>query len=76
MKPIKCMLGMHSYSQASAEVNVTDIRHGYLICRVRNCCINCGTAFEDIVPIPFPEWLSIDRAKMDGERKNDEQHTD
>lgn len=56
MKPIKCMLGMHSYSQASAEV--TDLRFGYMICRVRNCCVNCGKAFEDLVVIPLPEWLS------------------
>ena len=56
MKPVKCMLGMHSYSQASAEV--IDERNGYLICQVRNCCVNCGKAIEDIIPIPLPEWLS------------------
>lgn len=58
MKNIKCLLGMHSYSQASAEVKATDFRLGYMICRVRNCCVNCGKAFEDLVVIPLPEWLS------------------
>ena len=58
MKPVKCMLGMHLYSLASAEVKVVYERSGYLICRVRNCCVNCGKAMEDIIPIPFPEWLS------------------
>lgn len=56
---------MHSYSDASLDVKVTDVRPGHLICRVRNCCVNCGKAFEDIVPIPIPEWLSIDEARMD-----------
>lgn len=58
MKNIKCLLGMHSYSQVSAEVKVVDERSGYLICRVRNCCVYCGKAMEDIIPIPLPEWLS------------------
>lgn len=58
MKNIRGLLGMHSYSQASAEVKVVDERHGYLICRVRNCCVYCGKAMEDIISIPFPEWLS------------------
>ena len=58
MKPIKCLLGMHSYSQAFAEVKIADERSGYLICRVRNCCVYCGKAMEDIIAIPFPEWLS------------------
>ena len=58
MKNIKCLLGMHSYSQASAELKAIDERDGYLICRVRNCCVCCGKAREDIIPIPFPEWLS------------------
>lgn len=58
MKNIKCLLGMHSYSQASAEVKVVDERRGYLICRVRNCCVCCGKPMEDIISIPFPEWLS------------------
>lgn len=64
MKSIKCLLGMHSYSQASAEVKVVDKRYGYLVCRVRNCCIRCGKSFEDIIPIPIPEWLNCG-AKMD-----------
>lgn len=64
MKSIKCLLGMHSYSQVSAEVKVVDKRYGYLVCRVRNCCIRCGKSFEDIIPIPIPEWLNRE-AKMD-----------
>ena len=59
MKNIKCLLGMHEYCLASAEVKVADVRHGYLICRVNNCCIRCGKPMEDIIPIPIPEWLSI-----------------
>lgn len=55
MKRIKCLLGMHSYSQASTRV--VDEKYGYLICRVCNCCVYCGKVREDIIPIPFPKWL-------------------
>lgn len=58
MRNIKCLLGMHTYSDAFLELKVVDERSGHLICRVRNCCLNCGKTFEDIVSIPLPEWLS------------------
>lgn len=58
MKNIKCLLGMHSYSDAFLELKVVDERDGHLICRARNCCVNCGEAYEFIVSIPFPKWLS------------------
>lgn len=57
MKNIMCLLGNHVYSQASAEVNAVDERNGYLICRVRNCCLRCGKPYEDIICIPIPKWL-------------------
>lgn len=64
MKRIKCLLGMHEYSQVSSEVKVVDERHGYLICRVRNCCVNCGKPYEDIIPIPIPKWLSVNKDEV------------
>ena len=57
MKNIMCLFGKHVYSQASAEVNAVDERDGYLICRVRNCCLRCGKPYEDIICIPIPKWL-------------------
>lgn len=57
MKDIRCVLGCHAYSQAETKVKVVDEREGYLIARVNACCIRCGKSYEDIVAIPFPEWL-------------------
>lgn len=55
MKDIRCVLGCHIYSQS--ETKIVDERKGYLITRVNMCCLRCGKQYEDIVAIPFPEWL-------------------
>lgn len=55
MKDIRCLFGCHIYSKA--ETKVVDERKGYLITRVNMCCLRCGKMYEDIVAIPFPEWL-------------------
>ena len=55
MKDIRCVFGCHIYSQA--ETKVVDERKGYLITRVNMCCLRCGKPYEDIIAIPFPEWL-------------------
>lgn len=55
MKDIRCVFGCHIYNQA--ETKIVDERKGYLIMRVNMCCLRCGKQYEDIVPVPFPEWL-------------------
>lgn len=55
MKDIRCVFGFHIYSQS--EVKVVDERKGYLIARVSMCCSRCGKWREDVIAIPFPEWL-------------------
>lgn len=55
MKSVRCLFGMHKYSQA--EVKVIDEREGYLICRVQGMCVRCGKAYEDTAAIPIPSWL-------------------
>ena len=65
MKDIRCVFGCHIYNQA--ETKIVDERKGYLIARVKMCCLRCGKVQEDIVAIPFPEWL---------QRKEDRDETD
>lgn len=55
MKDIRCIFGRHIYSQA--ETKVVDERKGDLITRITMCCLRCGKMREDIIAIPFPEWL-------------------
>ena len=57
MNNLKCLLGMHSYSNAYLEFNLVDKRDGHFIFRVRNSCIRCGKPYEDIISMPIPEWL-------------------
>lgn len=65
MKDIRCVFGCHIYNQA--ETKIVAERKGYLIARVKMCCLRCGKSYEDIVAIPFPEWL---------QRKEDSDETD
>ena len=55
LKDIRCVFGCHIYKQP--ETKVVDERNGYLITRVKMCCLRCGKPYEDIIAIPFPEWL-------------------
>lgn len=64
MKDIRCIFGDHAYSQASADVKAVDEMDGYLVCRVTNCCVRCGKAYENMFVIPLPSWLCV---REDGE---------
>lgn len=55
MKDIRCLFGCHIYSQSEAKV--VDEREGYLLARVNMFCTRCGKSYEDMIAIPFPEWL-------------------
>ena len=57
MKRLLCLLGHHEYPLSGLETKVVDERCGYLICHVAMFCNKCGKPFEDIIAVPFPEWL-------------------